>query len=258
VETVPYANNQGVRIHYEVEGDGQPLVLLHGGLGSLQAWYEMSYVESLKKDYRLILIDARGYGASDKPHNPEAYEMELLVADIVAVLNDLNISKSHFLGYSMAGWIGFGIAKHAPERFHSLIIGGAHPYLPDQKETDASIQLFKKGKDAVIEAMEKAGMKMTPERRARLATNDYEAIAALFSAKHWRLSFEDILPTMSMPCLVFAGEADSEYAGASKCVKNMPNATFISFPGLSHFEVMPQKHLVLPHINKFLARASRT
>jgi len=184
--------------------------------------------------------------------------MELLVADIVAVLNDLNVSKAHFLGYSMAGWVGFGIAKYAPERFYSLIIGGAHPYLQDQNELDANIQLLKKGKDAVIEAMEKAGMKMTPERRARLAANDYKAIAALFSAKHWRLSFEDVLPTMTMPCLVFVGESDPLYTGAKDCVKSMPNATFISFPGLSHFEVMPQRHLVLPHITKFLARVSRT
>jgi len=255
---MPHANSHGVRIHYEVEGDGPPFVLLHGGLSNLEVWYETGYVESLKKDYKLILIDARGYGASDKPHNPEAYEMELLVADIVAVLNDLNVSKAHFLGYSMAGWIGFGIAKHAPARFHSLIIGGAHPYLHDQNEIDTNIQLFKKGKDAVIEAMEKAGMKMTPERRARLVANDYEAIAALFSAKHWRLSFEDVLPKMTMPCLVFVGESDPLYAGAKDCVKSMPNATFISFPGLSHFEVMPQRHLVLPHITKFLARVSRT
>jgi len=250
---MPYANNQGVRIHYEVEGDGPPLVLLHGGLNNLHVWYENGYVESLKKDYKLVLIDARGYGASDKPHNPEAYEMELLVADIVAVLNDLNVNKAHFLGYSMAGWIGFGIAKYAPERFCSLIIGGAHPYLHDQNEIDTNIQLFRKGKDTVIEAMEKAGMKMTPERKARLAANDYEAIAAVFSAKHWRLSFEDVLPTMTMPCLVFAGEADSEYAGARECVKSMPNGTFVSLPGLGHFEVMSQ---MLPHITEFLARVS--
>ena len=61
---MPHANNQGVRIHYEVEGDGPPFVLLHGGLSNLEVWYEIGYVESLKKDYKLILIDARGYGAS--------------------------------------------------------------------------------------------------------------------------------------------------------------------------------------------------
>lgn len=256
---MPYASNRGVRIHYEVEGNGPPLVLLHGGLSNLKAWYEMGYVESLKNDYQLILIDARGYGASDKPHDSEAYELKKLVDDIVAVLDDLNISKAHFLGYSMACRIGFGIAKYAPERFQSLILGGAHPYLLDQKELDADLQLFKKGKDAIIAEMEKLfGPRMTPERRARLAANDYEAIAALFSAKHWRISLGDVLPAMTMPCLVFAGEADPVYAGAKECVKSMPNATFLSLPGLSHLEVMSQKHLILPHITKFLAKASQT
>lgn len=255
---MPYANNQGVRIHYEVEGDGPPLMLLHGYSGNLKSWHRCGYVDSLKNDYNLILIDARGHGASDKPHDPEVYELKLLVADIAAVLDDLNISKAHFLGYSMGGRIGFGIAKYAPERFYSLIIGGAHPYLWDSNELDTDLQLFKGGKDAVIKAWEKAGMKMTPETKAHLAANDYEAIAALLSAKHWRLSLEDVLPTMTMPCLVFVGEADPLYAGAKECVKSMANATFISFPGLSHVEVMTQRHLVLPHITKFLAKIRQT
>ena len=101
--------------------------------------------------------------------------------------------------------------------------------------------------------MEKAGMKMTPERRTRLEANDYEAVAALFSATHWRLSLEDALPSMTMPCLVFAGEADTLYAGAKKCVQSMPNGTFITVPGLGHFGVMAQ---MLPHITEFLARVT--
>ena len=255
---MPCANNQGVCIHYEIEGKGPSLVLLHGGLGNLEVWYETGYVEPLKNDYQLILIDARGYGASDKPHDPKAYELELLVADIVAVLDDLKVSKTHFLGYSMAGRIGFGIAKYAPKRFNSFIIGGAHPYMLDQNELDSDIQLFKKGMDAVIAAMEKAGMKMTPEMKARMAANDSEAIAALFSAKHWRQNLEDVLPTMSMPCLVFVGEADPLYAGAKECAKSLPNGTFICLPSLGHMGVMSQRHLVLPHITKFLAKVSQT
>jgi len=143
---MPYANNQGVRIHYEVEGDGPPLMLLHGYSGNLKSWHRCGYVDPLKNDYNLILIDARGHGASDKPHDPEVYELKLLVADIAAVLDDLNISKAHFLGYSMGGRIGFGIAKYAPERFYSLIIGGAHPYLWDSNELDTDLQLFKGGR----------------------------------------------------------------------------------------------------------------
>jgi len=117
---MPYATNQNVRIHYQVEGEGLPLVLQHGFSNSLDTWYERGYVDLLKHDYRLILIDARGHGASDKPHDPEAYALQLRAGDIVAVLDQLHIAHAHFFGYSMGGWIGFGLAQYAPERFPAL------------------------------------------------------------------------------------------------------------------------------------------
>ena len=63
---MPYVDSQGVRIHYEVEGVGPPLVLQHGFSDSLQTWYELGYVDALKPENRLILVDARGHGASDQ------------------------------------------------------------------------------------------------------------------------------------------------------------------------------------------------
>ena len=107
---MPYADNDGVRIHYRVEGQGPPLVLQHGFSESVVDWYEAGYVDALRSDYRLILIDARGHGASDKPHDPDAYELERRVTDVVAVLDGLAIKKAVFWGYSMGGWIGFGTA----------------------------------------------------------------------------------------------------------------------------------------------------
>ena len=119
---MPYAGNQGTSIHYHVEGDGPPLVLQHGFTSCLKSWYVYGYVEELCKSYKLILIDARGHGESDKPHDPNDYLLELRVNDVLAVMDDLKIEKAHYLGYSMGGIIGFGIAKHAADRFHSLII----------------------------------------------------------------------------------------------------------------------------------------
>ncbi len=66
---MPYADNQGIRIHYRVEGEGPPLVLQHGFSQGMQRWYRAGYVNALKHDYQLILIDARGHGSSDKPHD---------------------------------------------------------------------------------------------------------------------------------------------------------------------------------------------
>ena len=99
----------------------------HGFTSSLKNWYAYGYVEPLKADPRLILIDARGHGESDKAHDPAQYELELRVNDVVSLLDELGIDKAHFLDYSMGWRIGFGIAIHAPERVNSLIIGGMHP-----------------------------------------------------------------------------------------------------------------------------------
>ena len=64
--------------------------------------------------------------------------------------------------------------------------------------------------------------------------------------------FEQVLPTMTMPCLLFAGEADANYPGLKECCKHIPNVTFFSLPGLNHPETFVQSNLVLPHITKFL------
>src|SRR6266508_3473091 len=100
---MPYCDNQGVRIHYHLEGnpDGPPLVLQVGFSLSLQDWYEVGYVAALGGAYRLILVDARGHGASDKPHDPAAYRDHLMAGDVLAVLDDLAIAGAHFFGYSM-------------------------------------------------------------------------------------------------------------------------------------------------------------
>jgi pimeloyl-ACP methyl ester carboxylesterase len=271
VKAMPYANNQGIRIHYEVEGDGTPLVLLHGISDTIESWYACGYVESLKKEYRLILIDVRGHGGSDKPHDSEAYAMKLLVNDVVAVLGDLKISKAHFLGYSMGGWIGFGIAKYSPQRFHSLTIGGMHPYArPNEpsiewitvyRNTFTSDSVNASAKEKLVKEWLGPTAAKMPELRAYaqrvLPANDWEALIALVS-KDWGHGFDDVLPTMTMPVLLYDGEADAFYSGVKECVKSIPNATFISFPKLDHADILVRKDIVLPHIIKFLKKVSES
>jgi pimeloyl-ACP methyl ester carboxylesterase len=249
---MPYVNSQNVRIHYQVEGAGPPLVLLHGFTDSLESWYEQGYVEALKPDYQLILLDARGHGASDKPHDPDAYEMSGNVADILAVLDALQVPTAHFFGYSMGGQIGFALAQHAPKRFASLIIGGADPYQGTLAERDQWLSMLRQGMATFVRAWEQQGP-ISPALRARLLANDAEALIAARIKTMERPSFAKVLPTMAMPCLLFAGEADGRYAGVKACVVHMPNVTFVSLPGLNHMEGFFRSDLVLPHVTKFLA-----
>src|SRR5512135_846948 len=125
---MPITHNHDVPINYEVEGQGPPLVLLHGFSGNRTSWHGYGFVAALKSAYQLILIDARGHGESGKPHDPEAYADPYLMADVIAVVDDLGLEKVHYLGYSMGGEIGFGLAKYYAHRLLSLLVGGASPF----------------------------------------------------------------------------------------------------------------------------------
>lgn len=254
---MPYAVNNGARIHYEVEGEGPPLVLCHGLYGSLEQWRAWGYVEALKDDYQLVLIDARGHGASDKPHDPEAYKTETMVADVVSVLDDLNIEKAHFLGYSMGGQIGWCIGRYAPDRFYSLIIGGmAHyerdPDIPDP-DIDVMVPILKRGNEAVVAAFEETfGERLAPDIKNILMNNDPEAIIARLLRVE-RVEYDETIATTTLPCLLYMGEADSGYSKAIESVDVLPNLTFVTLPDLNHEQGAMRSDLVLPHITRFLA-----
>ena len=255
---MPYAHNQGVRIYYEVEGEGPPLVLMYGLLNNVDMWRQFGFVEPLRNDYRLILIDARGHGASDKPHDPEAYALPLLAADVVAVLDDLDVSKARYLGFSLGGYIGYGIARYAPERLHSLIIGGASlPWKRDPEMATGGLERYKlrEGMEAYLEAVELlAGTWWTPQTEAIWRTNDLEALTAMLLAEEGIVShgFEDVAPALTLPCLFYVSEEADDPAWR-QCIEEMPNGTFVSLPGLGHVDAGFRGDLVVPHVRKFLA-----
>jgi pimeloyl-ACP methyl ester carboxylesterase len=250
---VPYVSNQGVRISYEVEGHGPPLILQHGSACSSAEWRDMGYCDVLRRDYQLILIDARGHGASDKPHEPAAYALPLRVTDVTSVLDALTIRHAHYFGYSMGGWIGFGLAKYAPSRIRTLILGGAHPYAEalQARHTDMN-----QGLDAFIAASERSvGGHLTPALRARLRSTDLHALRA---QTHDRSSIADVLPTMAMPCLLFVGETDPRLPDVHVCMQHIPQVTFFVVPGCTHFGAWARSELVLPHVTTFLAQYTHT
>ena len=93
--------------------------------------------------------------------------------------------------------------------------------------------------------------------RARLVENEVEALIALRTKVLQSPGFAEILPTMTMPCLLFAGENDPIYAENKECVRTMPNVTSFSLPGLGHADALFRSDLVLPHVMEFLATVNR-
>ena len=206
-------------------------------------------MKALKPDYRLILIDARGHGDSDKPHDPEAYLLNRRVGDVTAVLDALDIATAVYWGYSMGGWIGFGMANYAKERVRALVIGGQHPY---SRSLVALRQLVQRGiaqgSGAFVAGMEEIFGPESAERKERLLSADLKAYLALVQD---RPGLDDILPTMLMPCCLYAGEVDPIYPEVEECSRHIPLATFFSLPGLNHCDAYTRSELVLPRVTGF-------
>jgi pimeloyl-ACP methyl ester carboxylesterase len=115
---------KGVRIHYLVEGTGEPVVLIHGLDSSARVNWEMpGTIDALAKDHQVIAIDLPGYGQSDKPLEPDAYGLQW-VEDVVLLLDHLKIQKAHIVGYSMGGMVALKLIAEHPDRVLSGTLGG--------------------------------------------------------------------------------------------------------------------------------------
>ncbi|MDX1418208.1 MAG: alpha/beta fold hydrolase [Candidatus Promineifilaceae bacterium] len=243
---MPFIDNQGVQIHYKITGEGPPLVLQHGFTDSLDSWDELGYVEMLSQEYRLIMVDARGHGASDKPRDLASYKLEHRVSDIVAILDNFQINTTHYWGYSMGGWIGFGMAKYALPRLKSLIIGGAQPYGNDFSYARNTLS---KGIEAWVALARSWGIS-SEKALTRLRKNDAQALIAVAQD---RPDMSDILPDIKIPCLFYAGSDDDQYELIERCAEELPNATLKSFADHNHISIAARSDLVVPPIMHFLA-----
>lgn len=255
---MPYATGPGdIRIYYETEGGGPPLVLHHIFTGDLRDFHKSRMVDALGDQFLLILMDARGHGRSDAPHDPSAYTLPIRASDVVSVLDDLGIDRAHFLGYSLGGGVGWAIAKYIPERFMSLIIGGAHPYPADPDGYTHEISLLEQGMEAYVSAWESAGLVFTTESRRQMLACDPLALRALRLARLEDASLDDVLPDITLPCLLYAGDRDEpEHTLEQRAAGMMRNATFVSLPGMDHLDVYHQAEVVAPYVVTFLQKVT--
>ena len=250
---MPYADNQGVGIHYEVEGEGPPLVLCHGWSGRLERCRDNGYVDALQTKYKLVEIHARGHGNSDKLYELSSYGTDYMAMDVLSVMDKLSIASAHFFGYSMGGRTGFALSRLDKGRFLSMIILGMHPYKIDRIPGDPRIEMLKRGIGAFVESIEAQQGPMDPVRRASQLENDPEALIASVSGMTDSIGLEDVLPEMTMPCLICVGDEDGNHDQAMEAVKFMPHASFLSMPRLNHQQSSRRSDLLLPHILKFLS-----
>jgi pimeloyl-ACP methyl ester carboxylesterase len=261
-----YATNpaDGVRIAYAVEGDGPPLVLVHGSASSADLWRGLGYADALRGRYRLILPDARGHGRIDKPRAEDAYALPLLVGDVVAVLDALGLARVHFLGYSLGGRVGFGIGRYAPERFASLVLGGgsyrAVPGFLDRVAYPGALGTMEEGGvEAFLAQWElRLGVRVPPAVRAAYLANDVQALVPYFRRSDREPSVEEALPAMTLPTLLFVGKRDRErFADSHRAAGLLPAVAFAVIPDEDHASTLLRRDKVLPHVTAFLDRVAQ-
>lgn len=202
---MPYIINNNVKINYELTGNGEHLVMLHPNGHSIKDWYSLGYVEQLEKWFQLILIDGRGFGDSDKPHDAAHYQPQLIASDTIAVLDTLGIEKTHCFGYSMGGRHAFALMQYYPEYFESFIIGGAHPYTFN-KLLHSYTQLLQQGLPKLVEVFEKNFGIFPPEVKHNFLKNDLSALLAINSVP--LIDFTKTLANYKGNILFVVGEKD--------------------------------------------------
>src|SRR5580658_3539844 len=149
--------SDGVRIHYMEAGAGVPVVLLHGYTSCCDAgWFANGVAKELARDHRVIGIDARGHGRSEKPHDPAKYPGDRMPADVIELLDHLGVGKAHFHGYSMGGGIVAHLMARHPDRFITASFGGSGVRETDETLAKQAADLDPKGHDPDQAAGQKA------------------------------------------------------------------------------------------------------
>ena len=250
---MPYAMNRGVRINYEVEGDGPTLLLLHGSTQSIADWREAGYADALQDASAARSSDLRGHGQSDKPHDPAAYDWPLLVEDATCVLDDRGISSADVFGYSAGSFIALGMAMSARERLRSLIIGGASNKWGGLSESGR--KLLEQGMESYVRASFEANGPLPADRRQRQLANDPTALIASLSGRRCTPTREQ-LGSFDKPTFIYVGEADPRLADSKEMASQLPSATLVTLPGTNHSDGFWRSDLILPHLIPFLVEVS--
>lgn len=202
----------GLAIAYEVLGEGPPIVLIHGFAAHRGiTWRSTGWYDSLTRAGRqVIALDCRGHGGSDKPRDPTAYDDRLMLGDVLAVLDALEVPCADVMGYSMGGYMTVNLMHEAPERVRRAIVAGVgEHYFSFWKGRNETIAA---GLDAADDSAVRDALAHEFRRFALRAKGDLPALAACMRRR--RLAFtRQELADIVHPVLVVCG-ADDPIAGA--------------------------------------------
>lgn len=261
-----FFDSAGVKIHYIVEGKGEPVLLIHGfGVDIQDQWGTTGIIKGLSDHFQVIAIDNRGHGKSDKPHDVSGYGVNL-VEDPIRLLDHLKIRKAHVVGYSMGGLITSIIAARHPERLRTAVLGGMGWIPPGQNDpnlaTLANSLEQGKGIGPLVAALTPIGAKPpTPEEvdmanKYFMARNDALALAAAVRGMPSSPT-EAQIRANKVPVLALIGEVDPLKDSVDRLNGMMPNIKIVVIPGANHVTA-PGNPGFITNIKAFLVEHSMT
>ena len=250
-------DSSGTIIDYSVAGDGDPVVLIHGFVGSREEWTSpppfLSPAEQeafepvfagLSENFKVIALDCRGHGRSGKPHGDDDYGTEM-VLDVVRLLDHLGLEDAHVVGYSMGAFIAAKLVELQPERVKSLVLGGGGALLEGSEQLDFMVSIGKslesgRGVEPLILAMTPPGQpaptaeQIAEGNRMFLANQDEQALAKVALGHQQLTVSKQALRANDVPTLLVVGGNDPLKASSEETKKLMSRSELIVLDGLDH------------------------
>jgi pimeloyl-ACP methyl ester carboxylesterase len=229
-------DSDGVRIAYMDEGEGEPILLIHGFASNIAAnWVDPQWVRTLTKaGRRVIAFDNRGHGQSEKLYEPERYGAPEMAEDAVRLLDHLGIERVDVLGYSMGARIAAFLTFAHPERVRSVIIGGM------------GINMVRGmvGSGPLAKALEAPRLEDVTNDTARSfrifaeqTKSDLKALAACMRGPREKVA-PDRLGKIGVPVLVAVGSEDVIGGSGAALAELIPNAQFLEITGRDHMKAV--------------------
>ncbi|MGI9822935.1 alpha/beta fold hydrolase [Agromyces sp. Marseille-Q5079] len=213
--------------------DATPVLLVHGFASSARDnWVNTGWVRDLSRaGYRVLAIDQRGHGASDKPYLDRAYVMDLFVEDIVTVLDTYLLDSAHYVGYSLGARVGWQVAVAHPERVQRAVLGGIPDGRPLARLQIDQARAYLEHGTPVEDQVTRNYVTLTE----RVPGNDLGALIALAEGMRLGDADPDVSNPPTQPVLFATGSEDAILERSRLLAAATPGSRFIELPGRHHF-----------------------
>jgi pimeloyl-ACP methyl ester carboxylesterase len=249
---MPSFHNGAVEIAYLDEGEGEPIVLVHGfGSSKTVNWVYPAWVSELRKNgRRVVALDNRGHGDSSKLYDPEAYHLPIMASDVSALMDHLGIERADIMGYSLGARMTAWLAYSQPQRLRSAILGGIGMGL---------IEGGGRPGENVAKALEAGSLDDVTDPTGRTfrafadqTRSDRRALAACMRGSR-RLMTREEAAAINVPVLIAVGTTDEIAGSAAALAKIIPGAQLLDIPNRDHMRAVGDK-VYKTGVLDFLAR----